>query len=118
VVIDQVALAYNHAGGHSIPQLRVRFGNAAGKRVTMVKFTLSLLAPGGDARLYPNDLEYADGLETGTKKVFTWALVPELVDIHRAGETVFVQKVEFADATAWVDDGSESCAFKVDFHAQ
>jgi hypothetical protein len=118
VVIDQIALDYNHAGGRSVPQLRVRFGNAAGKRVTTVKFSLSLLASGGDAHLYPYDLEYSGGLETHTKKDFTWDLVPEAVDMHRAGETVFVQKVEFADETTWVDDSSESCAFKVDFHAQ
>jgi len=118
VVIDQVALVYNHAGGHSIPQLSARFGNAAGKRVTKVKFTLSLLGPGGDAHPYPYDLEYADGLETGTKKFFNWDLVPEAVDIRRSGESIFVQKVEFADSTAWIDDGSESCVLKVDFHAQ
>jgi hypothetical protein len=118
VVIDQIALDYNHGGGRSIPQLRVRFVNAAGKRLTRVKFALALLASGGDAHLYPYDLEYADGLETGKTKVFTWDLVPEAVDIHRAGEAVFVQEVEFADETAWVDDGSESCAFKLDFHAQ
>ena len=118
VVIDQVALAYNHAGGHSIPELRVRFGNTAGKRVMTVKFALSVVSPGDDTRLYPNELEYSDGLEIGTKKVFTWDLVPELVDMHRTGEVVFVQRVEFADATAWVDDGSESCAFKEDFHAR
>jgi hypothetical protein len=29
-----------------------------------------------------------------------------------------VKKVEFIDATSWIDDGSESCVFTVDFHAR
>jgi hypothetical protein len=57
-------------------------------------------------------------LETGKSKVFMWDLAFESVDIHRAGETVVVQRVEFADNTKWVDDDSESCMLKVDFHAK
>jgi len=50
--------------------------------------------------------------------VFTWELASESVDIHRTGETVVVKKVEFSDTAGWIDDGSETCAFKVDFHAR
>lgn len=118
VVIDQVDLNYNHAGGRSAPQLRVRFGNEASKGISTVTFSLSLLGTGGDPRPYPDDLTYSDGLESGKKKVFIWELASESVDIHRAGETVVIQKIEFADATTWVDDGSQSCVFTVDFHAR
>jgi hypothetical protein len=118
VVIDQVELAYNHAGGHSIPQLRISFGNAARKRISTVSFNLSVVGASGDEHAYPDDLKYSDGVEAGKKKVFTWDLIPQEVDIHRAGERVMVQRVEFDDAPAWVDDGSESCVFKVDFQAK
>ena len=118
VVIDHVELSYNHQGGESKPQLKVRFGNEAGKQISTVTFSLSLLDFGGYPHPYPEDLKYSGGLETGKKKEFTWNLASESVDIHRTGETVVIQKVEFADVTSWVDDGSESCVFTVDFHAR
>ncbi|MGA2889409.1 MAG: hypothetical protein ABSE51_15280 [Terracidiphilus sp.] len=118
VVIDHIELSYNHQGGQSKPQLRVRFENEAGKQISAVTFRLSVLDSGGYPRPYPNELTYSDGLETGKSKVFMWDLAFESVDIHRAGETVVVQRVEFADNTKWVDDDSESCMLKVDFHAK
>ena len=118
VAIDRVELSYNHQGGPSKPQLRVEFGNHAGKQIAKITFSLSVLDAGGYPRLYPDDLIYRDGLEAGKKKVFIWELASESVDIHRSGETVVVKKVEYLDTTGWIDDGSESCAFKVDFHAR
>ncbi|MGA2674054.1 MAG: hypothetical protein ABSE99_12580 [Terracidiphilus sp.] len=118
LVIDQVDLSYNHQGGQSKPQLRVRFSNDAGKQISTVTFSLSLLDSGGSPRPYPDNLKYSAGLEPTKKKVFTWDLATESVDIHRTGETVVVQEIDFADATVWKDDGSESCAFSVDFHAR
>jgi hypothetical protein len=118
VVIDHVELSYSHQGEPSKPQLRVGFGNIASKQITTVTFTLSVLDSGGYPHPYPDSLTYGDGLEAGQKKVFVWDLASESVDIHRAGETVVVQKVEYADATGWANDGSESCMFKVDFHAR
>jgi hypothetical protein len=116
VVLDHIELSYNHQGGQSKPQLRVEFGNAAGKGIATVTFGLSVLDPSGYPHPYPDDIVYRDGLETGKQKIFTWSLAPESVDIHRTGETVLVQEVEFADATSWKDDGSESCVLTVDFH--
>jgi hypothetical protein len=118
VLIDHVELGYNHRGGESKPQLRVGFGNNAGKQISTVTFSLSVLDSGGNPHPYPDSLTYGDGLETGQKKLFAWDLAFESVDIHRAGETVVVQKVEFADATGWTDDGSESCMLTIDFHAR
>jgi hypothetical protein len=118
VVIDRVELSYNHQGGESKPQLRVEFGNFAGKQISNITFSLSVLDADGYPRPYPDDLTYREGLETGKRKVFIWDLAPETVDIHRAGETVVVKKVEFSDTTGWIDDGSESCVFTVDFHAK
>jgi hypothetical protein len=118
VVIGHVELFYNHEGGQSRPQLKVGFGNSAGKSISTITFSLATLDSGGYPRPYPDSLRYDGGLETAQKKVFVWDLAAESVDIHRTGETVVVQKVEFADATGWTDDGSESCTFKVDFHGK
>lgn len=118
VVVNSVELSYNHQGGESKPQLRIEFGNLAGKKISIVTFSLSVIDAGGYARPYPDDLMYREGLDTGKKKVFLWDLEPENVDIHRTGETVVVKKVEFADTTLWTDDGSESCVFTVDYQAK
>jgi hypothetical protein len=116
VVIDRVELSYNHQGGPSKPQLRIEFGNRAGKPITKITFSLAVLDAGGYPYPYPDDLMYRDGLEVGKRKMFAWELASESVDIHRTGETVVVKRVEFSDTAGWIDDGSESCAFKVDFH--
>ena len=118
VAIGRVELSYDHRGGESKPQLKVEFGNYAGKRISTVTFSLSVLDGGGYPHPYPNNLRYLDGLESGKKKAFTWDLASESVDIHRAGETVAVLEVEFVGTESWIDDGSQSCAFKVDFHAR
>ncbi|MDR3750839.1 MAG: hypothetical protein P4K94_05065 [Terracidiphilus sp.] len=118
VVIDHVELSYSHQGEPSKPQLRVGFRNNAGKQISAVTFGLSILDSGGYPRSYPDSLTYGEGLEAGQKKLFVWDLASESVDIHRAGETVVVQKIEYADATGWTDDGSESCMLKIDFHAR
>ncbi|MGP8260032.1 MAG: hypothetical protein ACLQM6_08790 [Acidobacteriaceae bacterium] len=118
VVIDSIELSYNHQGGESKPQLRVEFVNHAGKKISNVTFGLSVLDASGNARPYPDDLTYRDGLEIRKTKTFIWKLDPESVDIHRSGETVVVKKVGFIDTPDWIDDGSESCAFTVDYHAR
>jgi hypothetical protein len=118
VVINRTELGYNHQGGQSKPYLRVEFGNTAGKQISTIVYGLSVLDPGGNPHPYPDELMYQGGLETGKKRAFTWELAREFVDIHRSGETVVVKRVEFIDTTHWIDDGSERCAFTVDFHAR
>ncbi|MGD0938422.1 MAG: hypothetical protein ABR905_01835 [Terracidiphilus sp.] len=118
VVIDSVQLSYNHQGGESKPQLRVEFSNDAGKQISQITLDLYLLDAGGNPQPYPDELTYQDGLGIGKKKSFLWDLARESVDIHRTGETVVVKKVEFINGKDWIDDGSESCAFTVDFHAR
>jgi len=118
VVINSVELIYNHQGGVSRPQLSVEFENHSGKKISNVRFSLSLLDAGGYRRPYPYDLAYKEGLNSGKKKVFIWDLAPESVDIHRTGEAVVVKIVEFDDTTHWFDDDSEFCVFTVDFHAK
>lgn len=116
--MSQVQLSYNHAEASSRPQLIVKFANQSKKLVSTVKVGLYLIDADGRPRAYPDSLEYPGGLEIGKTRRFTWDLDFDSVDIHRAGETVVVQKIEFADASTWNDDGSESCSFKVDYHAK
>jgi hypothetical protein len=116
VGLDHIELSYGHQGGQSKPQLRVIFNNDSGKKISTVTFSLSVLDSGGYPHPYPDDLVYRDGLEAGKQKVFSWELAPESVDIHRTGETVVVQEVEFAGSASWKDDGSESCVLTLDFH--
>jgi hypothetical protein len=118
VVMNHVELRYNHQGGVSKPQLTIEFDNHAGKQISRITFKLSVLDEGGYPHPYPDDLMYQEGLETGKGKVYNWDLASEAVNIHRTGETVVVEKVEFIDATSWIDDGSESCVFTVDYHAR
>jgi hypothetical protein len=118
VVINRVELSYSHQGGMSKPQLTIEFDNHAGKQISKITFNLLVLDEGGNPHPYPDDLMYQDGLETGKRKVYNWDLASEAVNIHRTGETAFVEKVEFIDTTSWIDDGSESCVFTVDYHAR
>jgi hypothetical protein len=118
VVVERVDLSYNHQGRESKPQLTIGFGNFSAKQITAITFILSVLDGGGYPHLYPDDLTYRESLESGKRKEFLWELPYRAVDIHRTGEMVVVKQVQFADRTSWIDDGSESCAYTVDFHAR
>jgi len=116
VMLHQIALNYNHEGGRSVPRLKVWFENLAGKQISTVTFSLSVLDSGGYPRPYPHNLKSRGSLDSGKKKESTWELAAESVDMHGTGETVAVTRIEFADTSTWIDDGSESCALTVDFH--
>ena len=116
IAIEHLALGYSHEGGQSKPQLQLQFGNRADRRIAAATFELSLLGEGGYPHSYPEDLVYRNGLDPHKYKNFTWDLNPEAVDIHRTGESLVLQQVEFEDGTSWKDDGSESCALTVDYH--
>lgn len=118
VAIDQISLSYNHEGGRSVPQLKVWFENGAGKPISTVTFSVALLDSGGYPRLYPHNLKFRGGLESGKKRESRWELGADSVDIHGTGETVTAQRIEFADGSAWSNDGSESCTLTVDFHSK
>jgi len=116
IIVEQMILTFNHHGGQSSPELQLRFGNATQLQIAAVTFSLSLLDSGGYPRPYPESLSYSDGLEAGKKQSFTWSLASESVDMKRTGETIVVERVDFENQKAWKDDGSQSCAFSVDFH--
>jgi hypothetical protein len=118
VVINQVNLTYSHEGNPSVPRLEIRFTNAGPQPIARVVFQLALLDGSGYSHEYPDDLTSNAELEPRKEKVSNWTLQPQSIDIHRAGETVVVKKVSFAEGNPWSDDGSESCKFVVDFHAR
>jgi hypothetical protein len=116
IAIENLALGYNHAEGQSKPQLQLQFGNRENKRIATATFQLWLLGEGGYPHPYSEDLVYRDGLDPHKRRNFTWDLNPEAVDIHRTGESLILQAVEFDDGTTWKDDGSLSCELTVDYH--
>ena len=117
-MIDQVNLAYSHEGNPSVPRLQVRFTNASQRKIEKTIFQLSLLNTAGYPNEYPDDLTSQFDLDPGKRKVSNWTLDRQYVDIHRSGEILLLKKVEFGEGLPWLDDGSESCKFVVDFHAR
>ena len=116
VTLDHIELSYMHDGGQSRPQLRVGLNNKSSKQAATITLSLSMLDSQGYPQRYPEDLTFQSGLEPGKKKLFARNLEPGSVDMHRTGESAFVEKVEFADGSNWNDDGSESCAIALDYH--
>ncbi len=115
--LDRLDLRYNHAGGVSVPQLRLAFTNGTDKTITDVLLLLSILDSEGNSHPYSEDLTYHRQIAPGTQPhSHIWNLDAASVDMHHAGESVTLQKVQFADGTIWKDDGSLACTLSVDFH--
>jgi hypothetical protein len=114
--VENLQLTYTHQGGRSMPTVTAMLGNRAGKRIVSARFRLSVLDTNGYPHSYPEDLVYQKGLDAGMQRHFAWALDPQSVDIHRAGEELVLLEVAFDDQTRWKDDGSESCGSAVDYH--
>ena len=110
-------LRYNHAGGVSVPQLRLAFTNGTDKTITDILLLLSILDSQGNSHPYSEDLTYHREIAPGAQAhSHIWNLDAASVDMHHAGESVTLQKVQFADGTVWKDDGSLACTLSVDFH--
>jgi hypothetical protein len=116
VHIGHIELTYNHAGGQSKPQLSLMFDNTATKRIVSATFALLVLDANGYPRPYDDPFIDTTELDSGKTRLKTWELAPEKVDIHRTGETVILQSVEFDDRSKWEDDGTETCSLTVDYH--
>ncbi len=118
VKLDHLDLRYNHAEGKSVPQVSVGFTNESAKRVAHLTFSLSILDSGGYPRPYDENFTYSKPVEPGRHVAFLWTLNAESVDMHHTGESVSLDKIEFADGTVWTDDGSLNCTMTIDFHAK
>jgi len=115
--LDRLDLRYNHAGGVSVPQLRLAFTNGTDKTITDILILLSILDSQGNSNPYSGDLTYHREIAPGAQPhSHIWNLDAASVDMHHAGESVTLQKVQFADGTVWKDDGSLACTLSVDFH--
>ena len=119
VSFEQVDVRYNHAGGESVPQLRLAFTNRTDKTIAGFVFSLSILDPNGNPIPYPSQLEYRREFPPSPQqRSRLWSLDKASVDMHRSGETVTLLETTFADGTTWKDDGSQACTLAFDYHAK
>jgi hypothetical protein len=117
VRLERLDLRYNHAGGQSVPQLRLAFTNSTDKTITDILLLLSILDSQGNGHPYIEDLNYHREIAPGMQPhTHLWNLDAASVDIHHTGESITLQKVQFSDGTTWKDDGSLACILSVDFH--
>jgi len=117
VNLNHLDLRYNHAGGHSVPQLKLAFTSRSEKIITEMTLALSILDSQGNPHPYIEDLSYRQEIPPGTQqRSHTWTLNQASVDMHHAGESVTLLEVHFADGAVWKDDGSLACTLVVDFH--
>jgi hypothetical protein len=117
VSLDRLDLRYNHAGGQSIPQLKLAFACQTDKTITSMIFSLSILDSEGNPHPYTENLSYHRDVPPGNQqRSHTWTLDSSSVDMHHTGESMTLLEVQFADDTSWKDDGSQACTLLVDFH--
>ena len=117
VNLNRLDLRYNHAGGQSVPQLKLAFANQTEKTITGMNFSLSILDSEGNPHPYTDNLSYHRDVPPGNQpRSHTWTLDATSVDMHHTGESMTLLEVQFADNTSWKDDGSQACSLLVDFH--
>jgi hypothetical protein len=117
VSLNRLDLRFNHAGGQSVPQLKLAFVNQTEKTIAAMTFSLSILDSDGNPHPYTENLTYRRDVPPGTQqRSHTWSLDTSNVDMHHTGESMTLLEVQFADDTSWKDDGSQACTLLVDFH--
>jgi len=116
---EHLDLRYNHAGGESVPQLKLVFTNQTNKTITDFVFALSILDSSGNPVPYTSQFDYRHEFPPGgPERSRLWKLDSASVDIHRSGESVTLLEATFADGTTWKDDGSQACTISFDYHAK
>jgi hypothetical protein len=117
ISLNRLDLRYNHAGGQSIPQVKLAFTNQSNKVISALTFSLSILDPQGNAHPYNENLTYhRDIPPDDQQRSHTWTLDSASVDMHHSGESLTLLETQFADGVDWKDDGSQACTLTVDFH--
>lgn len=117
ISLDRLDLRYNHAGGQSVPQLKLAFVSRTERTVSYLNFAVTILDSQGNPHPYTQDLSYRHDIPPGSQqRSHTWNLDPAAVDMHHSGESITLLGAQFADGTAWKDDGSLACTLAVDFH--
>lgn len=119
ISLNRLDLRYNHAGGQSVPQLKLAFANQTEKTLTSITFALSVLDVQGNPHPYTENLTFRRDIPPGNQqRSHTWNLDPASVDMHHTGESLTLLEAGFADGTSWKDDGTQTCTLLVDFHAK
>ncbi|MBV8629384.1 MAG: hypothetical protein JOZ83_00560 [Silvibacterium sp.] len=119
VGFERVDVRYDHAGGESVPQMRLAFANQTRKTVTGFVFSLAVFDSGGNPTPYPYPFEYRRGIPPGEPaRARLWKLDPASVDIHRSGERVTLLEATFADGSIWKDNGSRACSVAFDYRSR
>lgn len=119
ISLNRLDLRYNHAGGQSVPQLKLAFASQTEKTLTSMTFALSVLDAQGNPHPYTENLTFRREISPGNQqRSHTWNLDPASVDMHHTGESLTLLEVDFADGTSWKDDGTQTCTLLVDFHAK
>ena len=117
ISLNRLDLRYNHAGGESVPQVKLAFVNRTDKTIGAMTFSLSILDSEGNPHPYFQNLTYRRDVPPGPQqRSHTWTLDTSNVDMHHTGENMTLLEVDFGDGSSWKDDGSESCTLLVDFH--
>lgn len=119
IALNRLDLRYNHAGGQSVPQLKLAFANQTDKIVSNMTFSLSILDSEGNPHPYSENLTYHRDIPPGNQqRSHTWTLDSASVDMHHTGESMTLLDVQYSDNSSWKDDGSQACSLTVDFHAK
>ncbi len=106
---DHLSMPYKHDLGISTPTVELAFTNLTGKRIARAKFGLIVLGPDRNEVPYEHDLTFTAGADPGKLVRGVWNLEMDQVDIHRVGETLYLESVRFADNSIWKDDGNQRC---------
>lgn len=115
VIVDGATMLgqLNHEG-----EFGVEFKNTGDKVVIGAMFGLDFLSGVGDYVPYFSGIDIADKVKPGKKSgTFYINLVP--ASYYTAskvyGFRVYLKKLQYADDTTWVDDGSRMCRTAIDF---
>ncbi len=106
---SNLSMPYKHDGGVSTPTLELSFTNLTGKKIVRAKFGLIVLGPDRNEVPYERDISFTQGADPGKLVSALWNLEMEKVDIHRMGETIYLESARFEDNTVWKDDGNQRC---------
>jgi hypothetical protein len=106
---SKLSMPYNHEHGISTPTVQLTFTNTTSKRIVRAKFGLIVTGPQGEQIPYDQNLSFTEGAEPGKQTSSHWDLDMQKVDIHRLGETIYLESARFEDGSVWQDDGNQRC---------
>jgi len=106
---SHLSMPYKHESGISTPTLELSFTNLTSKKIVRAKFGLIVLGPDRNEVPYYHDISFTEGADPGKPVSAVWNLEMDKVDIHRMGETIYLESARFEDNTAWKDDGNQGC---------